>query len=67
MWDGTSWGPKGQRWDKKIFPIMQDGARMGQNKTIQGGAEDSILGQGPSSAPPPPPPHCHPYLQVLLY
>ena len=41
-WGEASWGPKGWRWDKKIFSVMQDEAGMGQDKILWDGGEDHI-------------------------
>ena len=36
-------GPKRWGWGEKVFPIIRDGAGMGQDKTTRGGDEDPIL------------------------
>ena len=50
-WDGASWGPRGRGWGEKVFPVMQGGAGMWQDKTIRGRDEDSILWSRPAPLP----------------
>ena len=50
-WSGASWGPKGRGWGEKVFPLMQGGARMGQDKIMRGGDEDPILRPRPAPLP----------------
>ena len=50
-WGGASWGPKGRGWSEKVFPVMQGGAGMGQDKTMRGGDEGLILRPRPAPLP----------------
>ena len=50
-WGGASRGPKGWGWGEKVFPIMRDGAGMGQDKTMRGGDEDPIHQPRPAPLP----------------
>ena len=36
-------GPKGREWGEKVFPVMQGGARMRQDKIMRGRDEDPIF------------------------